>query len=252
MNQQLINLLRDIKKTLTLYNELGINEYSLSSGAKNFLNAGSINNPHHNHEPRPDIKTTKIIKKQPLPLSKTTLHDVLAEFNNCTRCTLCKTRNHIMTGDGKQHASLFIIGESPTDEDEQKRKVLCGDSGKLLDKMLTAIKMSRQNVFITTLVKCHPPQNRPPFNEEINACHLFLSSQIAAVAPKVICTMGQLAAQSLLKTDKSLLQLRGRMHKFKGIALVPTFHPNFLIKNQEMKKAAWIDLQLIQKLCFTN
>ncbi|MBU4178163.1 MAG: uracil-DNA glycosylase, partial [Proteobacteria bacterium] len=123
--------------------------------------------------------------------------------------------------------------------------IMSGEPGQLLDKMLGAIGLNRADVHLSLLTRCHAPE--PPGKEAVDACLPFLLKEIMLVAPTVICAMGVLAAQKLLHTSKPLSQLRGRFHDFQGIPLIPTFSPEFLLKNPEMKKATWLDLQMIQK-----
>jgi DNA polymerase len=149
-------------------------------------------------------------------------------------------------------------GQTSGSEDDQQAEALCGEAGELLTRMLAAIKLKRKDVFLTHTVKCLPPGNRAPEPDEINACLTFLHRQIEVLKPRIICTMGPLAARALLKTNDSFFLLRGRFHEFQTIQgetlpLLPTFHPAFLIKNPEMKKASWQDLQMLQKkLNITN
>jgi DNA polymerase len=180
------------------------------------------------------------------------LTDIREELQGCTRCGLYKNRTNIVFGQGCERPNLLIVAEWPGKEDDQQAKTLCGQAGELLTRMLAAIKLKREDVFLTHAVKCLPPGNRAPGPDEINACLTYLHRQIEVIKPRVICTMGPLAARALLKTDDSFFRLRGRFHDFQTIQgetlpLLPTFHPAFLIKNPEMKKASWQDLQMLQK-----
>lgn len=148
-------------------------------------------------------------------------------------------------GCGSPTARLFIVGDLPTPEDEAAGTPFSGEAGELLTRMLKAIGLDRDEVYLTTAVKCRPPggQDLPVL---VKACLPLLIAQVEAVAPKVVCAMGQLTAQALLHTTTPLVRLRGHFHEWQHLPLMPTFHPGFLLKNLEMKKAAWIDLQLIQ------
>jgi DNA polymerase len=192
------------------------------------------------------------------PTTTVSLADIREELQGCTRCGLCKSRTNIVFGQGCEQPNLLIVAEWPGNEDDQQVEALCGEAGELLTRMLAAIKLKRKDVFLTHTVKCLPPGNRAPEPDEINACLTFLHRQIEVLKPRIICTMGPLAARALLKTNDSFFLLRGRFHEFQTIQgetlpLLPTFHPAFLIKNPEMKKASWQDLQMLQKkLNITN
>ena len=156
-----------------------------------------------------------------------------------------QSRNKAITGEGATGAKLLIITDAPSAEDDLSGLSMSGEPGQLLDKMLGAIGLSRDAVHLSLLTRCHAPET--PKKDEVDACLPFLLREIMLVTPKVICAMGPLAAQKLLHTNKPLSQLRGRFHDFQGLPLIPTFSPEFLLKNPEMKKATWLDLQMIQK-----
>jgi len=175
----------------------------------------------------------------------TTLAELYAEIQGCQRCQRHQSRNKIIAGEGTTGVKLLIITDAPSAEDDRCGRPMSGEPGQLLDKMLGAIGLSRAEAHLSLLTRCHAPEQ--PGKEAVDACLPFLLKEIMLVAPKVICAMGPLAAQKLLHTNKPLSQLRGRFHDFQGIPLMPTFSPEFLLKNPEMKKATWLDLQLIQK-----
>ena len=175
----------------------------------------------------------------------TTLTELYAEIQGCQRCQLHQSRNTTIAGEGTTGVKLLIITDAPSAEDDSCGLPMSGEPGQLLDKMLGAIGLSRNAVHLSLLTRCHAPE--PPGKAEVDACLPFLLKEIMLVAPTVICAMGPLAAQKLLHTSKPLSQLRGRFHDFQGIPLIPTFSPEFLLKNPEMKKATWLDLQMIQK-----
>ncbi len=175
----------------------------------------------------------------------TTLTELYAEMQACQRCPRHLSRNKPITGKGATGVKLLIITAAPSAEDDCSGLPMSGEPGQLLDKMLGAIGLSRDTVHLSLLTRCHAPE--PPDKKAVDACLPFLLKEIMLVAPTVICAMGPVAAQKLLHTSKPLSQLRGRFHDFQGIPLIPTFSPEFLLKNPEMKKATWLDLQMIQK-----
>jgi DNA polymerase len=169
------------------------------------------------------------------------------ELGDCTRCFLHEKRQNLVFGEGNQRPRLMVIGDWPGPEDDRTGLPFQGIEGEMLTNMLKAIGLERPEVYVTTLVKCQPPAGRPPTRDEIATCLPFLFQQIDAIAPVVICAMGPLATQTLLVTDQPLTRLRGGFHDCRGVALMPTFHPRFLHKNPEMKKATWQDLLMVKK-----
>lgn len=183
----------------------------------------------------------------PPPTAALSLADIREELGDCRRCPRHAGRTQIVFGRGEIGAKLFIVGEFPGSEDDGSGLPFQGEAGELLVRMMAAIGLNRTDLYLANLVKCCPGDGHEPLAEEISACLPFLLQQIAAVQPKVICAMGGLAAQALLHSRKNLLQLRGTWQSCQQIPLMPTFAPAFLLRNPEMKKAAWVDLQLIQK-----
>jgi len=180
--------------------------------------------------------------------STLTLPVVRDELGECTRCKLSTGRKNIVFGEGDPKATLMFVGEGPgADEDIQGRPFV-GRAGKLLTKMIIAMGLSREEVYIANIVKCRPPNNRPPEEDEIAACQPFLLKQISAIAPKIICALGTFSAQTLLATKTRISDLRGQFHDLPdnpGIKVMPTFHPAYLLRSPDEKKKAWEDLQKI-------
>jgi DNA polymerase len=175
------------------------------------------------------------------------LDDIRRDLGDCRRCPLCEGRKTVVFGEGSPKAALMFIGEGPgADEDAQGRPFV-GRAGQLLDRMIAAMKLKREDVFIANIVKCRPPGNRAPKPQEADVCIQFLERQIMAVRPKFICALGTVAAQHLLKTDKPISVMRGKFHDRGGAMLMPTYHPAYLLRNPDAKKMVWEDLQLIMK-----
>jgi uracil-DNA glycosylase len=176
-----------------------------------------------------------------------TLADVRRELGNCTRCPLHTERKSIVFGEGNPSARLVFVGEAPgADEDAQGRPFV-GRAGQLLTRIIEAMKLARQDVYICNILKCRPPGNRNPKPEEIAACEPFLIRQLATIGPKVICALGTFAAHTLLKSEAPITVLRGRFHQYQGIDLMPTYHPAYLLRNPAAKKQVWEDAQMIMK-----
>jgi len=182
----------------------------------------------------------------PLP-ERATLQAVRAALGECTRCKLHQGRRTIVFGEGNPHAALVFVGEAPgADEDEQGRPFV-GKAGQLLTRIIQAIGLQRSDVYIANILKCRPPGNRDPEDDEISTCIPFLRGQLAAIRPRVICALGRFAARALLDTDQGITHLRGRFHRFGDILVMPTYHPSYLLRNESKKRETWIDMQMVQK-----
>jgi len=179
------------------------------------------------------------------PVAEARLPMVREELGECTRCKLSASRKSIVFGVGNEAAPLMFIGEAPGADEDRTGEPFVGKAGQLLDKMITAMGWSRQCVYIANILKCRPPNNRNPESDEVDACFPFLRKQIAAVAPRLIVTLGKPAAQTLLGSDAPISALRGRFHDYGGIPLMPTFHPAFLLRQPERKRDAWSDLKQV-------
>lgn len=161
----------------------------------------------------------------------------------CRACALCEGRRSVVFGEGDPAARLMLIGEAPgADEDAQGRPFV-GAAGMLLTKMIQALKLTRESVYIANTVKCRPPNNRTPLPEELAACRRYLDAQITLIRPRVICALGRTAANALLGTDQPLGALRGRPQAIHGIPVIVTFHPAHLLRHPEAKRECWADLQ---------
>jgi len=176
-----------------------------------------------------------------------TLKDIRANLGECVRCGLSESRTRIVFGQGHPNARLMFVGEGPGQEEDLAGEPFVGAAGQLLTRIIEAIKLTREDVYIANVVKCRPPGNRTPQPEEIATCSPFLRRQIAAIRPLFICTLGGCAAQTLLGTKAPISRLRGRFYDFAGIRVLPTFHPAYLLRNPEKKREVWEDLKRLMK-----
>lgn len=175
-------------------------------------------------------------------------NELAADVDACTACSLHKTRRCSVPGVGDQRAEWMFIGEAPGAEEDARGEPFVGQAGRLLDGMLSALKMSRRkNVYIANVLKCRPPNNRTPEPLEAAACRPYLERQIALVGPRLIIALGRSAASLLLNTDASIASLRGRVHRFEGRPLVVTYHPAYLLRTLADKSKAWDDLVLAKR-----
>ncbi|HEX4567634.1 MAG TPA: uracil-DNA glycosylase [Vicinamibacterales bacterium] len=169
--------------------------------------------------------------------------------DDCSRCKLHTLgRKQIVFGVGDPNADLMFVGEAPGADEDIQGIPFVGRAGQLLTKMIEAINLKREQVYIANVIKCRPPGNRNPEPDEIEQCEPFLFRQIEAVKPKVIVALGSFAAKTLLRSDESISRLRGRIYDFRGAKLIPTFHPSFLLRSPDRKRDAWEDLKKARAL----
>ena len=169
--------------------------------------------------------------------------ELAATVAACRQCRLCQARKQAVLGVGDRHADWLFVGEGPGAEEDQRGEPFVGQAGKLLDNMLAAIGLARgHDVYIANAVKCRPPENRTPEAEEMVACLPFLQRQIELIQPKLIVALGRPAAQTLLQTEVKIGAARGRLHQYKGIPVIVTYHPAYLLRTLHDKAKAWEDL----------
>ncbi len=175
------------------------------------------------------------------------LSEIRTDLGDCTRCGLSSSRTHIVFGNGNPTSELMFVGEGPGAEEDRQGEPFVGAAGQLLTKIIEAIQLSRNQVYICNVIKCRPPGNRNPTLKEIETCTPFLERQIVAVKPDFICALGTFAAQTLLKTTQSISRLRGRLHERSGAKVLPTYHPAYLLRNPVKKREVWDDMQFLMK-----
>jgi uracil-DNA glycosylase len=167
-------------------------------------------------------------------------------IRDCTRCELHQTRTQTVFGVGNPHADLMLIGEAPGASEDKQGEPFVGRAGMLLNEMLAAIGLKREDIFIANILKCRPPNNRDPRPEEVAECTPFLIQQITNIQPKIIVALGRIAAHFLLNTTGSLSRLRQRSHQYENVPLIATYHPAYLLRSPGEKVKSWSDLQCIR------
>jgi len=187
-------------------------------------------------------------KKGSGPSGASNLESLEMDVLSCKKCQLHKRRNNAVFGVGNPRARLMFVGEGPGYEEDMQGLPFVGRAGKLLTKMIEAMGLERKDVYIANVVKCRPPDNRNPLPAEMIACEGYLAGQIDTIKPEVICTLGKIASQALLKTEVPIGRLRGEFHAYRGIKLMPTYHPAYLLRNPGDKRLAWNDLKKIMAL----
>jgi DNA polymerase len=176
------------------------------------------------------------------------LRIVREDLGDCTRCRLHKQgRKQIVFGVGNPRAELMFIGEAPGADEDQQGEPFVGRAGQLLNNMIKAMGVSREEIYIANIIKCRPPGNRTPERDECETCSPFLMRQISAIKPKAIVALGAVAAKTLLAINAPMSELRGHWYDFRGTKLAVTYHPAFLLRDPRQKKEAWKDLQMVMK-----
>ncbi len=171
------------------------------------------------------------------------------KIGDCKQCKLSEKRNNIVFGEGSPNADIMFIGEGPGRDEDQQARPFVGDAGKLLTKMIVKLGLKREDVYIANIVKCRPPYNRNPEEDEIASCMIFLEEQIEMIKPKVIVCLGRVAAQALLNVKTPISRMRGNFFQYRGIPVMPTFHPAYLLRTPKDKWLTWDDMQkMLRKL----
>jgi uracil-DNA glycosylase len=165
----------------------------------------------------------------------------------CPRCRLAETRRHVVFGEGDAQAEVVVVGEAPGADEDRSGRPFVGAAGRLLDLLLASVGFSREAVYICNVLKCRPPGNRNPMSDEVEACSPYLLRQIELIRPRAILACGTFAAQTLLRSTESIGRLRGGVHRFQEIPLVPTYHPAALLRNGAWVRATWEDLQRLRQ-----
>ena len=168
------------------------------------------------------------------------------EAEVCRACRLCETRNRVVFGSGDPHAELMFIGEGPGAEEDRQGLPFVGRAGELLTKIIQALDLRRDHVYIANVVKCRPPGNRDPQPDEVAACRHFLAGQICSIQPRILVALGRIAAQTLLGSDEPIGRMRGKWYELFGVPMMVTYHPAALLRNPSLKRPTWEDMQQVR------
>lgn len=180
--------------------------------------------------------------------NSTALNALRQQIGDCQRCKLSKCRKNIVFGAGSANSRIVFVGEGPGRDEDLQGEPFVGRAGQLLTKMIKAMGYKREEVYIANIIKCRPPDNRNPEDDEIRSCYPYLAEQLKIIKPAVIIALGKFAAQTLLATETRISRLRGHFHQYQGIPLMPTYHPAYLLRNEGSKREAWEDLKQVMKL----
>jgi len=170
------------------------------------------------------------------------------EVKACVKCSLAQTRRTVVFGEGNERADLVFVGEAPGEEEDMQGRPFVGRAGKFLDQMIQRIGLSRKDVFICNVLKCRPPNNRDPDPAEVDMCKGYLFTQLQLIRPKVICALGRHAYNTLMGVDARITKIRGQFTEYNGIKLLPTYHPSFLLRNEERIKEAMDDMEKLKEV----
>jgi uracil-DNA glycosylase family 4 len=229
MREELIDLLGQIRRQLINIQEIGLDSPFLSAESLRYL-----------------VRGPQLDAVPPRTISHCESLEELEHFlSTCERCKLSKARKTIVFGEGSPHAKLVFVGEAPGVEEDIAGEPFVGAAGKLLTDVVKAMGLTRDEVYICNVIKCHPPHNRDPQPDEIEMCFPFLQHQIALIKPEVICTIGRIPAQSLIDSDFKITRGRGQWYSFMDIPVMPTYHPAYLLRYPQAKRQVWDDVQKI-------
>jgi uracil-DNA glycosylase len=246
INLELAELMRQAREHLIYYSELGITdigEIKKSDPAEIMMKkdeGANLELSLFGEVSAPSLEVGR---------SEETLEDIRQEMGDCRRCKLWSTRTMLVFGEGNAKAELMFIGEGPGADEDTSGRPFVGRAGQLLTKMIAAIGMQREDVYIANVVKSRPPGNRAPEKDEVEACIPFLFRQIAAIRPRIIVALGNPATQALLQTKIGITQLRGKFQEYpriREIKVLPTFHPAYLLRSPDKKREAWDDLKKVR------
>lgn len=269
IKKELTSILRAVKARIEIEKGFGIDTISLSKKNRT-ANASPLNpltesksmetpavcRQIHKMDVGPNICSIDATAK---PLARQTslsekerriqiLEELKSEMLTCHKCSLAETRTHLVFGVGNPMTNLMFVGEAPGRDEDLQGEPFVGRAGQLLTKIIEAIGLKRSDVYIANVLKCRPPGNRSPLPEEIVLCMPYLLKQIEIIQPKVLCALGTFAAQTLLNTKAPVGTLRGRFHDYKGIPMMVTFHPAYLLRNPNDKAKVWDDMKKVRDL----
>ncbi len=191
---------------------------------------------------------TAALEPAPAGFDEPSWEELRSEALVCRKCDLCETRTQVVWGSGTPLTRIMVIGEAPGYHEDQKGEAFVGRAGQLLTKILQAIGFAREEVFITNVLKCRPPDNADPLPHQVAACEPWLEEQIERIDPAVLLTLGRHAARTLLREDSPMGAMRGRVFDYSGVPLVATYHPAALLRNPSLKRPTWEDVQLARRV----
>jgi uracil-DNA glycosylase len=221
----------DVLNYLRFYSELGVTHLRINNGSASASETRVL-------------AASELELPSALPAPAASLDGVRADLGDCRRCKLAEGRTHLVFGTGDPKADLMFVGEAPGEDEDLQGIPFVGKAGQLLTKIIEAIGLKREQVYIANVLKCRPPGNRSPLPDEVAECRGFLLAQIKAVGPMLVVALGRHAAQTLLETETAISSLRGKFFMKHETEILPTFHPSYLLRNPSAKRQVWEDMQI--------
>lgn len=221
----------DIRDVLMVYQALGFERLPLKAVARSKEQGARDSRGEGFKEPSEKTRTLEPLNPGTLNTKQTALDALRKEIGDCRKCKLFNGRKNLVFGEGSPDAGIMFIGEGPGYEEDVQGRPFVGEAGKLLTRLINKIGLSRAEVYIGNIVKCRPPMNRDPEEDEINACMPVIEKQIEIISPKAIISLGRIASHALTGEKTPITRLRGQFREYKGIPLMPTFHPSYLLRN---------------------
>lgn len=238
---RVMGIASDIKDVLMVYQALGFEKLPIKIVTSNKLRVMS-------KKQNSELNSSLVTRHSSLE-KQIALDALRAEIGDCRRCKLSNNRKNLVFGEGSPDAELMFIGEGPGREEDLQGRPFVGEAGEVLSSLIGRMGFKREDVYIGNIVKCRPPMNRDPEEDEINACRQFIEKQVEIISPKVIMALGRISSHMLTGTNVPITKLRGYFREYKGIPLMPTFHPAYLLRNPKDKWLVWEDAQqVLQKL----
>jgi DNA polymerase len=241
------DLLEQLRFSASL-SEVGLSPEVLQTAARAAAAAEILRSADHTEADQAALAPPRAVGAGGGAAAAGSLEALREHIGDCQRCKLAGTRKNIVFGQGHPNADLMFVGEAPGADEDEQGLAFVGRAGQLLTKIIEAIDLTREQVFIANVLKCRPPQNRNPEPDEIQSCQPFLERQIELIQPKVLVGLGKFAGQWLLKTAEPISKIRGRVGDYQGIKVIPTYHPAYLLRNPGAKKQVWEDMKLAASL----
>jgi DNA polymerase len=232
-----VKIAEEIKTILEFYQALGFER----------LPVGAVKSKESGVGSKKQKQISELRSRSSSPDKVSALKALREEIGDCRRCKLSQGRRNIVFGEGSHDAVLMFIGEAPGREEDIQARPFVGDAGKLLTRLIEKMGFRREDVYIGNIVKCRPPLNRDPEEDEIGTCLQFIRRQVEIIAPRVIVSLGRISAQTLIGTKTPITRLRGRFYEYNGVPLMATFHPAYLLRNPKEKWAVWEDARKVME-----
>ncbi len=262
-NDELKGIIKDLKSLVEAERAGGIEEILLKPSPRETGLAGAGGQPQPVSKPVPEKSRREQDKISPATENRQfqaaglsnrakLLDELRKKVLQCEGCGLCKTRHNVVFGEGSPESKILFIGEAPGGDEDMQGRPFIGRAGKVLDRVIQSVGFKREDLYIANILKCRPPGNRNPLPEEVGKCLPFLLAQIEIIKPKIVCALGRISAQTLLNTTIPISALRGKFHPWRGMKMMPTFHPAYILRNPKSENISRMDLEKIKEILVTT